>query len=63
MDVGVRVAAHRRVGEVGGAAWPVLDGQRRAGRVVAEADPPDRPRVGAVLPALPFRAQPSSRAT
>ncbi len=51
MDVHVRVAGDRSVEQVGLAAAPVLDRQRRTRGVMAKADPADRAGVGAILAA------------
>ena len=51
VDVGMRVTGDRAVHQVGLAPCPVLDLQRGPGGMVAEADPPDCPWIGAVLAA------------
>jgi len=52
VDVVVRVARHRHLGQVGDAGLAVPDLQRRPGGVVHEGDPAHLARIGAVLPAL-----------
>ena len=54
MDVHMRVAGDRRIENVGLSPRPILHRERRPGGVMAEADPTDRPRIGAILPAGAF---------
>ena len=54
VDVHMRIAGDRRIEQVGLPAGSVLHLQCGTGRVMAEADPSDRPRVGPIFAAGAF---------